>query len=102
MLVASYHILLGHTPTSYPFTLSQGASPVGQPSTPAAPPVPVPKQLPRPKRWNPSPDPMDSIPLGGAMSKATLEGPSKLQMAGGSPLEQCTQAEPLRSIQPGH
>ena len=30
MLVASYHILLGQAPTSHPFTLSQGASPVEQ------------------------------------------------------------------------
>ena len=30
---------------------------------------------PRPKRWLPSPDPMDSMPLGGTMSKATAEGP---------------------------
>ena len=75
VLVASYYILLRQVPTSHPFTLSQGASPAQQPSTPAVPPAPVPKQSPRPKRQHPSPDPVDSMPLGGTMSKATLEGP---------------------------
>ena len=59
---------------SHPFTLSQGASPAEQSSAPAAPLVPVPKQSPRPKRRHPSPDPVDSMPLGRTMSKATLEG----------------------------
>ena len=31
-LVASYHLLMGQAPTSHPFTLSQGASPIEQPS----------------------------------------------------------------------
>ena len=75
VLVASYHILLGQAPTSHPFTLSQGTSPAEQQSAPAAPPAPVPKQSPRPKRKHPSPDPVDSTPLGGTTSKATLEGP---------------------------
>ena len=75
MLVASYHILLGQAPTSHPFTLSQGASPAEQQSAPAAPPTPAPKQSPRPKRWHPSPDPVDSMPLGRTTSKATSEGP---------------------------
>ena len=57
VLVASYHILMGQTPKSHPFTLSQGASPVEQPSTSATPPAPVPEQSPRPKRWHPSPKP---------------------------------------------
>ena len=43
--------------------------------TSAAPPAPVPKQSPRPKRWHPSPDPVESTPLGGTTSKTTLEGP---------------------------
>ena len=75
MLVASYQILFGQAPTSHPFTLSQGTSPVEQQSSPAASPMPVPKQSPRPKRQHPSPDPVDSMPLGGTMSKATSEGP---------------------------
>ena len=75
MLVASYHILLGQAPTSHPFTISRRTSPVEQESTPAAPPAPVPKKCPRPKRWHPSPDPVDSMPLGGTTSKATSEGP---------------------------
>ena len=42
-LVASYHMLMGQAPMSYPFTLLQGASPVEQLSAPAAPPLPVPE-----------------------------------------------------------
>ena len=60
---------------SYPFTLSQGASPIEQPSAPAAPSSLVPKHSPRPKWQHPSPDPVDDMPLGGTMSKATFEGP---------------------------
>ena len=74
-LVASYHILMGQPPTSHPFSLSQGASPTKQPSASAAPPVLAPEHSPRPKRQHPSSDPMDSMPLGGTMSKATTEGP---------------------------
>ena len=75
MLVASYHILLGQAPTFQPFTLSQRTSPAEEQSAPAAPSTPVPKQSPRPKRWHPSLDPVDSTPLGRTTSKATLEGP---------------------------
>ena len=75
ILVASYHVLLGQTPTLYPFALSQRTSPVEEQSAPAAPPVPVPKQSPRPKRWHPSSDPVESMPLGRTMSKTMLEGP---------------------------
>ena len=41
----------------------------------AAPPTPVPKQSPRPKRRYPSPDPVESMPLSGTTLKATLEDP---------------------------
>ena len=75
MLVASYHALLGQVPRSHPFALSQRTSPAEEQSAPAAPPVPVPKQSPRPKRQHPSPDPVESMPLGGTTSKTTLEGP---------------------------
>ena len=74
-LAASYHILLGQTPPSPPFILSQRASPVGEQSTSAAPPPPVPKQSPWPKRQHPSPDPVEIMPLGGTTLKATLGGP---------------------------
>ena len=60
---------------SHPFSLSQGASPAEQPSASAAPPVLVPEHSPRHKRQLPSPDPMDSMSLGGTTSKATVEGP---------------------------
>ena len=100
-VVASYHILLGQAPTCHPFSLSQGASPAKQPSASAAPPVLAPEYSPRPKRWLPSPDPVDGMPLGRTTSKATTEGPLALT-ARGPTLVQGTQAEPLRSIQMGH
>ena len=75
MLVASYHILLGHALTSHPFSLSQGASSSKQVSAPMAPSSLVPEHSPRPKQWHPSPDPMDVLPSGRTMSKATPEGP---------------------------
>ena len=49
-LVASYHLLLGQMPLSHPFILSQRASPVEEQPALTAPPTPVPKQSPRPKR----------------------------------------------------
>ena len=42
-LVGSYHILMGQAPMFHPFTLSQGGSPIEQPSAPAAPPSLVPE-----------------------------------------------------------
>ena len=63
-LVASYHILMGQAPMSHPFTLSQGASPIEQPSAPAAPSSLAPGHSPRPKRQHPSPDPVDDLALG--------------------------------------
>ena len=78
-LVASYYILFGQTPPSHPFILSQRASPVEEQPTSAAPPMPVPKQSPRPKRQHPSPDPVKSMPLGRTTSKMTLEGPPSSQ-----------------------
>ena len=71
-LATSYHILFGQTPLLPPLILLQRPSPVeGQPTS-AAPPTPVPEQSPRPKRWHPSPDPVESMPLGGTTLKATL------------------------------
>ena len=77
VLVASYHILMGQAPMFHPFTLSQGAFPVEQLSAPAAPPMAVPEQSPRPERQHPSPDPVNSKPLGGTTPKATSEGPPR-------------------------
>ena len=74
-LVASYHVLMGQAPTFHLFTLSQGASDIEQLSAPAAPSSLGPEHSPRPKRWHPSPDPVDNMPLGGTTSKTTLEGP---------------------------
>ena len=49
-LVTSYHILLGQTPPSPPFVLSQRASPVKEQLASATPPASVPEWSPRPKR----------------------------------------------------
>ena len=46
-----------------------------QPSAPMAPSSHGPEHSPRPKWQHPSPDPVDNMPLGGTMSKATPEGP---------------------------
>ena len=76
-LATSCHILLGQTLPSPPFVLSWRASPVEEQPISAIPPTPVPKQSPRPKRQHPSPDPVESTPLGGTTSKVTLgEHPS--------------------------
>ena len=65
---------------SHPFTLSPGASASKQPSVPAAPPSPASDHSPRPKRWHPSTDPVDVMPLSGTTSKTNLEGsPSSKQ-----------------------
>ena len=69
MLVASYHILLGHVPMSHPFSTSQGASPSGQGSAPGAPSPSAPKFSPRSKQWHHSADPADVLPPSGTMSK---------------------------------
>ena len=78
VMEASYHILLGHVPTSYLFNISQGASPCQQgsilgASSLSAPTAPGPS--PRPKQWHHSPDPMSVSPLSKATSKATPKGP---------------------------
>ena len=74
MLVASHHLLMGQAPMSHSFTLSHRASPIEPPSASAAP-SSAPECSPRPKQWHPSPDPVDDMPPGWAMSKATSEGP---------------------------
>ena len=75
ILATSYHILLGQTPPLPPFVLLWRTSPVKGQLTSAAPPTPVPEQSPRPKGWHPSPDPVESTPLGRTTLKATLGGP---------------------------
>ena len=73
--MTSYHLLLGQTPLLPPLILPQKTSPVEKQPTIAASPSPVPKQSPRPKRQHPSPDPVESTPMGGTTPKATLGGP---------------------------
>ena len=74
-LATSYHILLGQTPPLPPLTLPQRTSPMEGQLTSAAPATPVPEQSPRPKRWHPSPDPVESMPLGRTTPKVTQGGP---------------------------
>ena len=73
-LAASYHILLGQTLPSPPLILPQRTSPVEEQPTAAVSTTLVPKQSPRPKRWHPSPDSMESTPIGSATPKATSGG----------------------------
>ena len=101
MLVASYNVLLGQAPMSHPFSLSQRTSPMEEQSASAGPPMPVPKQSPRPKRWHPSPDRVDSMPLGRTTSKTTSEGSPQFQVVGYPTLEQGAHAEPSGGIQLG-
>ena len=49
-LATSYHFLLGQMPLLPPLILPQKTSPMEEQPTAAAPPSPVPKQSPRPKR----------------------------------------------------
>ena len=75
-LATSYHILLGQTP---PVTSTHPATedfPCGRTAHFSCSPMPsAPKQSPRPKRWHPSPDPVESMAMGRTTLKATLGGP---------------------------
>ena len=62
--------------------------------TAAVSPTPPPKQSPRPKRQHPLPDPMESMPIGGATQKATSGGPPQPQEVRNPSLVQNTQAQP--------
>ena len=74
-LAASYHILLGQTPLLPPLILPQRASPMEEQPTTAGSPTLAPRQSPRPKRWHPSPDPMEIMPIGGTPPQTTSGGP---------------------------
>ena len=75
VLVASYHVLMGQTPTSHPFSLSQGAPSTEQASASVAPSPPVPGHSPRPKWQHPSPDPVDISSPVGPYPKQLQKGP---------------------------
>ena len=74
-LVASYHILLGQASLLPPLISPQRTSPMEEQPTTAVSPTPAPKQSSRPKRQQPSPDPMESMPIGSATPKAISGGP---------------------------
>ena len=63
---ASYHILLGQTTPLPPLISPQRASHMEEQPTAAISPTPEPKKSPRPKRWHPLPDPVESMPIDGA------------------------------------
>ena len=82
MLIAPYHLLLGHVPMSNLFTIPPGASLSQQGSTPGVPPPSapiVPGPLPRPKQQHHSPDPAGSLPPSKTTSKVTHKGPPFLK-----------------------
>ena len=100
-LVASYHILMGQAPTSHPFTLSQGASPIEQPSAPAAPSSLHLSIPPGPRGDTPPQTQWMTCLLAGPCPRQPWKGP-QLQTVRDSTFIQGTNMEPLRSIQLGH
>ena len=74
-LAILYHILFGQTPPSPLLIPPQKTPPMEEQPAIATYPTPVPKQSPRPKRQHPSPDLMESMPMGRTTPKATLGGP---------------------------
>ena len=75
VLVASYHILLGHAPTSHLFSIPQGTPTFPPGSAPGTSSSPMPDHSPRPKQQHHSPDQMDDSPLSRTMSQATPQWP---------------------------
>ena len=96
-MMTSYHILLGQAPPSPPFILLQRTSPVEEQLAPAAPPASMPEWSPWPKRWCPSPDPMESTPLG----RTTLRQPQEDPLAPSSK-KPCPGTEYISQAMPRH
>ena len=90
MLLASYQVLLGHTPTSYLFSiLPRSIPPPNKGSSPELfPPLPIPclGLHPGPSDGNHSQDLTDILAFGKATSKATPEGPPSLKWQEITPL----------------
>ena len=74
-LAALYHLLLGQAPPAPPLILPPRTPPSAEQPSTATPPMPTPKQSPRPKRQLPLPEPMGNTPLGRATPAAALGGP---------------------------
>ena len=75
-LATSYHSLLGQSPPLPPSVQPTRAPLVEEQPPMAAPPTPVPKQSPWPKRQLPSPEPQGSMSIDGTAPKNMQEGPS--------------------------
>ena len=78
-LATSYHVLLGQSPLSPPSVLPARGPLVEEQPPMAAPPTPVPKWSPWPKRWLPSPELQGSTSIDKTTPKAMQEGPSSLK-----------------------
>ena len=75
-LATSYHVLLGRSPPS-PSSVLPTKAPLEEEQPPmAAPPTPMPKWSPRPKRQLPSPELQGSMSVDGTTPKAMQGGPS--------------------------
>ena len=99
MLVASYHLLMGQAPMSHPFTLSQGASLIKQPSALVAPSSPAPEHSPRAKWQHHLPRPSGQHASWWDHIQDNLRRAPKLQTARDSTFIQGANMEPLRSVQ---
>ena len=74
-LVASYHDLLGHAPTSHLFSIPYGTPPFPPGPAPRTSSPPMPEHSPRPKQQHHSPDLMDTCLLVGPHPRQLSRGP---------------------------
>ena len=74
-MATSYYILLGQTPPLPHLILLQKTSPVEEQLAPATLPASLSEWSPWLKRWHPSAEPAESMPLGRTTLKATPVGP---------------------------
>ena len=75
ILTTSHHILLGQTPPLPPLASPWRTPPMEEQLSMGTSSSPAPKQSHRCKRQHPSPDPVESMPMGGTTQKATAGGP---------------------------
>ena len=94
-LVASYHVLLGHTPMSHLFSIPHGAPPFPPGSAPGTSSSSVPKHSPRAKQQHHSPDPMDASWLDHVSGNS--QGALYLKAVRGNALVQGINKKPLKA-----